>query len=122
MKGVDNMGCDISTCCGIGSSLVGGCKCSAQYGYSNKMITITTAGTFDLWSASGLPSISGTVVIELVDVPFPTFVQINNDIFGIGTISDIFSRSVNPLESVSIITSATTEICVSIIANGFECC
>ncbi|GKX30809.1 hypothetical protein SH1V18_32890 [Vallitalea longa] len=118
------MGCNISTCCGIGSSLIGGCKCSVQYGYTDKVITITAAGTFNIWQADmGLPGLSGTFVVQpQAPLPNNTFVSINGGAL-IAIQNDILSNSVNPLESVDIITGAgTTELCVSIIATGFECC
>ncbi|GKX30903.1 hypothetical protein SH1V18_33830 [Vallitalea longa] len=117
------MGCNISTCCGIGNAVIGGCKCSQQYGYTDRTITITTAGTFNLWSALDLPNISGTVVIQ-PEAPLPgaTFVVINNAIF-LPELGNIFTASIDLLEDVSVITvTGTTELCVSIIANGFECC
>jgi hypothetical protein len=118
------MGCNISTCCGIGSSLIGGCKCSVQYGYTEKVITITTAGTFNIWQANtGLDNLSGTVVIQpQAELPNPTQVIINGGP-SVFIQNDIFSNSINPLESVEIVTgTGTTELCVSIIATGFECC
>lgn len=116
------MGCNISTCCGTGNAVIGGCKCSQQYGYKNRTITITTAGTFSLWSALDLPKISGTVVIEPVILPGLTFAVINNAIF-LPELNNIFSASVSPIEDVSVITVAgTTQLCVSIIADGFQCC
>jgi hypothetical protein len=123
MKGDDNMGCNISTCCGIGSTVVGGCKCSVQYGYTDKVITITAAGTFNIWQALNLPAISGTVVIQpQAQLPGTTSVIINSNT-PVDITDDIFAQSSNPLNSVSVVTSAgTTELCVSIIATGFECC
>lgn len=119
------MGCNISTCCGIGSSLIGGCKCSAQYGYTDKVITITSAGTFRIWqSIEGLAELSGTVVIQpQVSLANPIQVVINDGDVSVVTDFDIFSNSINPLQSVDIVTAGgTTELCVSIIATGFECC
>lgn len=116
------MGCNISTCCGIGSTVVGGCKCSVQYGYENKSITITTAGTFNLWEAINLDGLSGTVIVQpQAELPGTTNVIINSNAEPIE--NDIFARSVNALNSVSVQTVAgTTELCVSVIANAFECC
>ncbi|GKX30808.1 hypothetical protein SH1V18_32880 [Vallitalea longa] len=117
------MGCNISTCCGIGSTVVGGCKCSVQYGYTEKVITITAAGTFNIWQAVNLTGISGTVVIQ-PEAVLPGLTQVSiNGATPEPITDDIYARSVNPLNDVSVITVAgTTELCVSIIATGFECC
>ncbi|GKX30810.1 hypothetical protein SH1V18_32900 [Vallitalea longa] len=119
------MGCNISTCCGIGSSLIGGCKCSVQYGYTDKVITFTAAGTFNIWLAEiGILALSGTVVVQpQAPLANPVQIIVNGGDISVITDFDIFSASINPLRSVEIVAPAgTTELCVSIIANGFECC
>ncbi|GKX31548.1 hypothetical protein SH1V18_40280 [Vallitalea longa] len=117
------MACNISTCCGVSSTAVKGCKCNVQYGFENKTITITTAGTFDIWQQLNIPSLSGTIVIQpKAPLTTPTVVRINDVDQGI-ILNAIYARSINPLNSVSLVTLAgTTELCISIIANGFECC
>jgi hypothetical protein len=117
------MSCNnISSCSGIGSTVIGGNKNSVQYGYTDKSIQLSGAsGTFTIWEAVGLSGLSGTVCINPKRLPATTSIIIN----GINTTAltnDIYCRSVDPLDSVQIYatTSDRTSVNASIIATGFS--
>lgn len=115
------MSCKISTCCGAGSSTVKGCKCSKQYGFKNKMLTFPNIGTFEIWNASGIKGLSGTIIVELGRGVTSPGVIING-----GPVIEVvrfFSVSVDLLESVALqIIIPDDELCVSIITNATNCC
>lgn len=114
---------NIGTFSGIGSTVATGSKCSVQYGFENQIITITAAGTFNIWESLNLTGLTGTVIIQPEDtLPGTTNVLING--IAQGSIeNDIYARSINPLNSVDIQTVAgTTELSVTVLANGFESC
>ncbi|GKX27882.1 hypothetical protein SH1V18_03620 [Vallitalea longa] len=114
------MSCENSTCCGVGSSAIKGCKCSKQYGFTNKLLSFPNAGTYEIWNASGIKGLSGTIIVELeLGVTSPGVI-INGGI-PIEVVR-FFSMSVDLLESVAILTVSADELCVSIVANATNCC
>ncbi|GMQ59653.1 hypothetical protein AN1V17_40520 [Vallitalea sediminicola] len=117
------MGCNnLNSCCGVGSAVLSGSNKSVQYGYTERTIELAGAsGVFEIWDALNLNGLTGTVDIRGDLIPATTNVIIN----GINTTAitnNIFSRSIDPLNSVSIYatTSATTSIIASVIATAFD--
>jgi len=106
----------------ICNTVISGSKNAVNYGYQSEKITLAGAsGTWEIWDSLNLPGISGTVLIIGDELPAAASVLIN----GINTTAitnNIFSRSIDPLSSVSIYatTSATTSVIASVIATGYQ--
>ncbi|GMQ59654.1 hypothetical protein AN1V17_40530 [Vallitalea sediminicola] len=117
------MACNnLNSCCGVGNAVLSGSNKSVQYGYTERSILLSGAsGVFEIWDALNLNGLSGTVDIRGEIVPSKTRVVIN----GANTTditNNIYSRSIDPLNSVSIYatTSATISIIASVIAAAFD--